>query len=368
MARGSRTPRSTAFLRQAAPAAAAALSLLPVSAKAHIKWFAPYDVTQAPQPLAEVLTLQFLLTFGGFALLVAGSFLLDRLVTKAWPRFSRPGDPDATETLLRAGTGAYFVALFAGGGVILTPELRTGAEWLPWLQFGIAVSMLSARSCAFGGIGILVLYGYGAAQYGAFHLADYPMFLGMAAYMVLTSCTSERARALRMPILYTSICATLMWGAIEKWAYPQWTFPLLAARPYLTLGIPADAFLVLAGFVEFAFAFYILTGLGMLRLGILGLGLIFTLAIIDFGRMDAIGHLPTIVAMAAMFLHGPTALHHAVHAGRRGPVGEASRAGGCFAAAIGIFFLAYYGMQHAEYGGGQDAVQRLATLPSSAAR
>ncbi|WP_165982513.1 hypothetical protein [Dankookia rubra] len=365
--RRSRTPRTNAFLRQAALAMAAVLSLLPGSAKAHIKWFASYDVTQTPQPLADVLTLQFLLAFGGFALLVAGSFLLDRLVARAWPQFGRPGDPDAAETLLRAGTGAYFVALFTNGGVILTPELRTAAEWLAWLQFGIAISMLSARSCALGGIGILVLYGYGVAQYGAFHLADYPMFLGIAVYMVLTSCTSERARALRMPILYATICVTLMWGATEKWAYPQWTFPLLAARPYLTLGIPADAFLVLAGFVEFAFAFYILTGYGMLRLGILGLGLIFTAAIVDFGRMDAIGHLPTIVALAAMFLHGPTALHHAVHAGRRGPFGEMGRAGGCFAAAIGIFFFAYYGMQHAEYGG-QHAVQQLATLPSPTAR
>ena len=58
-----------------------------------------------------------------------------------------------------------------------------------------------------------------------------------------------------------------MWGAVEKWAYPQWTFPLLEARPYLTFGLAPEDFMVLAGFVEFAFAFHILTGLGLLRLG-----------------------------------------------------------------------------------------------------
>jgi len=68
-----------------------------------------------------------------------------------------------------------------------------------------------------------------------------------------------------------------MWGAVEKWAYPQWTYPLLVARPYLTFGFDAGDFMVIAGFVEFAFAFYMLTGLSMLRLAILGLGTILIL-------------------------------------------------------------------------------------------
>lgn len=84
------------------------------------------------------------------------------------------------------------------------------------------------------------------------------------------------------------VCGSLMWAAIEKWAYPQWTYPLLEARPYLTLGIPAGDFMVVAGFVEFALAFYILTGLG----------LIFVSAILDFGKLDAIGYLPTIACLA----------------------------------------------------------------------
>ncbi len=205
------------------------------------------------------------------------------------------------------------MALFATGGVILTPELRTGADWSAWLQLGIAISMLSARTCAFGSLGILVLYGFGIEQYGVFHLSDYPMFIGLAAYLGLTAFTSERLRSQRMPILQASICITLMWGAVEKWAYPQWTFPLLAERPYLTFGLAPADFMVVAGFVEFAFAFYILTGFGLQRLAILGLGSIFAAAILDFGKVDAIGHLPILIAMAAMFLHGPTRLNLWLH-------------------------------------------------------
>jgi len=338
------------ILLHAAAALAVVAALHPARAWAHVKWFAPYDVAQSPVPITGVMTTHFIVVLAGFALLVFGGFLLDRLVSRSSRRIAGLERwKAAEEKIMRAGIGAFFMALFTMGGIILTPELRTDAGWPAWLQLGIAASMISARTCVLGGVGIVVLYIYGVALYGVFHLSDYPMFLGIAAYMALTSSTSQRLRALRMPTLYTTVCGSLMWVAIEKWAYPQWTFPLLDARPYLTLGIPPGDFMVVAGFVEFALAFYILTGLGLLRLGICGLGLIFVAAILDFGKLDAIGHLPTIVSLAAMFLHGPTLLHHWLHDTRRGLLAEASRAGCSFATAISICFTAYYGLQHAEY-------------------
>jgi hypothetical protein len=329
--------------------------LLPVPAAAHVKWFAPYDVTQPPLPLGGVLDAHFLLVFAGFLLLVFGGYVLDRAVARSGHGVARPFRAEALEErLMRAGIGSFFMALFATGGVILTPELRTTAEWPAWLQGAIALSMLSARTTLLGGLGILVLYGHAVGEYGVFHLTDYPIFLGIAAYLALTSFAAPRLRALRVPILSVTFCASLMWGAVEKWAYPQWTYPVLAAKPYLTLGIPAADFMVIAGFVEFALAFHILTGLGLLRLGIAGLGLIFVAAIADFGRLDAIGHLPVVVALAVLFLHGPTPLHRRLHDARRGLLGEAKRAGLGFALAIALFIGAYWGLQHAEYGTGRS--------------
>ena len=340
---------------------AAVAGFLPSRAWAHVKWFAPYDVAAAPVPLRGVMTTHCLLVLTGFALLMFGGFLLDRLVARSGRRITGlERREEAEERVLRAGVGAFFMALFTMGGIILTPELRTAADWPAWLQFGIAISMVSARSCILGALGIVVLYAYGIALYGVFHLSDYPMFLGVAAYMALTSSASERLRSLRMPILYVTVCGSLMWASIEKWAYPQWTFPLLEARPYLTLGIPPGDFMVVAGFVEFALAFYILTGLGLLRLGIVGLGLIFVSAILDFGKLDAIGHLPTIACLAAMFVHGPTPLHRWLHDARRGLLAEAGKAGVSFATAISVFFVAYYGIQRAEFRNGADAYRHAA--------
>ncbi len=350
------------ILLHGAAGLAAVAGLLPAPAWAHVKWFAPYDVAEAPVPIRGVMTTHFLLVLTGFALLIFGGFLLDRLVARSGITGLERRE-EAEERVLRAGVGAFFMALFTMGGIILTPELHTEANWPAWLQFGIAISMVSARTCILGGLGIVVLYVYGIALYGVFHLSDYPMFLGIAAYMALTSTASERLRSLRMPILYATVCGSLMWVSVEKWAYPQWTFPLLEAHPYLTLGIlPAD-FMLVAGFVEFALAFYILTGLGLLRLGIVGLGLIFLSAILDFGKLDAIGHLPTIACLIAMFLHGPTSLHGWLHDARRGLLAEAGKAGLSIATALCILFGTYYGLQHAEFRNGAGAYRHAALTP-----
>jgi hypothetical protein len=335
------------------PVVTAMAGLLPTRAWAHVKWFAPYDVSQQPTSVNNVLTGHFVMVFLVFTLLLASTFLLDWISTTWCSRLAAPGDyEEFEEKLLRSGTGAFFMALFATGGIILTPELRTTADWSTWLQLGIAVTMLSERTCALGSLGILALYGFGVAQYGFFHLSDYPMFIGLAAYLALTSVTSKYLRSLRMPILYVSICVTLMWGAVEKWAYPEWTFPLLAERPYLTFGLPPDLFMIVAGFVEFTFAFYMLTGFALLRLAVLGLGTIFAAAIIDFGKPDAIGHLPILIAMAAMFLHGPTPLHFWLHETSDSGFRKARTAGIAYASSVFLFLALYYGLQYSEFGHG----------------
>ena len=51
----------------------------------------------------------------------------------------------------------------------------------------------------------------------------------------------------------------MMWGAIEKFGYPYWTFPLLTTHADLTLGFSFDQFMCIAGFVEFSLAFFMVT-------------------------------------------------------------------------------------------------------------
>jgi hypothetical protein len=201
-----------------------------------------------------------------------------------------------------------------------------------------------------GALGILVLYGYGISIYGIFHLADYPLFLGIAAYLGLTSARSKWLRSLRVPVLSITICVSLMWGAVEKWAYPEWTYPLLQARPYLTVGVPPTDVMIIAGFIEFALGYYIMIGLTLVRPAILFVLLIFGSAIIDFGKVDAIGHLPVMVSLLAMLAHGPSELHHWFRDTSSRPLAEAWKASVAFGVSICLCFAVYYGLQSAEYG------------------
>lgn len=152
-------------------AVVAASGLLPAEASAHVKWFAPYDIAASPVPIAGVLTPEFVLMLAGFTQLMFAGFVFDRLAARSGRIFPTLGSgEDLEEGLLRASIGGFFVALFTMGGVILTPELKSSVNWTEWLQFAIAASMVSRRTCILGALGILTLYGYGVLQYGAFHL------------------------------------------------------------------------------------------------------------------------------------------------------------------------------------------------------
>ena len=84
--------------------------------------------------------------------------------------------------MIRVGLGAFLVALWTKGGVILTPELQTDSAWVSWLQLGMALALFWRATMALTAFGIVFLWSLGVANYGLFHLLDYPIFLGIAVY------------------------------------------------------------------------------------------------------------------------------------------------------------------------------------------
>src|SRR5690606_30109225 len=122
-----------------------------IPAQAHVKWFAPYVVGAAPAPVTDTLVngwfwTGIVLVLAFFALAVAVersaagapiSGVLDRISAPLWTR---------SDDLMRAVIGGFFVAIFAVGGVYLTPDLQTPNEWVSWLQLLIAVLVFSRRT------------------------------------------------------------------------------------------------------------------------------------------------------------------------------------------------------------------------------
>ena len=282
--------------RAAAGTGLAAMTLLTATAtEAHVKWFAPYIVGAPPQPLGGVLQnpwfwMGIILVVVFF--IVTRAFETSRFGTIAFDALDRATGPlwGRIDDYIRVVIGAFFVAIFAVGGVYLTPDLKTPAEWVSWLQLLIAALIFSRRTMPLAGIGIIALWLLAARDYDLFHLFDYlALGLGVAAYLILEPM-KEDWRKHRFEVLRWGLAIALMWSSLEKFAYPEWFYPLVVEKPFLTFGMPRDVFIPMAGVAEFTMGFGLLWTALIRRLSAIALIVIFTAAVWPFGRIDLIGH------------------------------------------------------------------------------
>lgn len=271
------------------------LTLLAIPAEAHVKWFAPYIVDAPPMGLSMMIRNQWM--WMGFALtlffFIVSRFVeasrfgaivqggLDRATNPLWARL---------DDYIRALIAAFFVAIFSVGGVYLTPDLKTPAEWVSWIQLLIAAGIFSRRTMPLSGIGIIVLWLLALTDYDFFHLLDYlALGVGVAAYLILEPMP-EKYRSHRFEALRWGLAIALMWSSLEKFAYPEWFYPLVEEKPFLTFGLPRDVFIPMAGVAEFTMGFGLLWTPLIRRLSAITLFIIFTTAVWPFGRIEIIGH------------------------------------------------------------------------------
>jgi hypothetical protein len=131
---------------------------------------------------------------------------------------------------------------------------------------------------------------------------------------------------------------TLMWASIEKWAYPEWSFPLFITHPEMTFGFSPDFFMRAAGAVEFALAFALIWTPLVRRIAAVMLAAMFISAVAEFGKIDMIGHSLIIVALFGIISDNASA-----------PVRlrDSWLIPVAYAASLVLFLAAYYGV-HAE--------------------
>lgn len=339
-----RSPRTALATLLAALLAAA-------PAWAHVKWFAPYIVGAPPQDirltLADpwfwtgiVLVLAFFLAarrveetpLGQRALLA-----LDRLSAPLWGR---------ADDFMRGVTAAFFVAVFAVGGVYLTPDLQTPSELVSWAQLLIAALIFSRRTQPFAALGILLLWALALRDYDFFHLLDYlALGIAVAGYLLLDASRREGWRRHRFEVLRWGVAIALMWSSLEKFAYPEWFHPLVEERPFLTFGLPRDVFIPMAGVAEFTMGFGLLWTALVRRLSALALLAIFVAAVYPFGRVDLVGHaliMATIVLIAA----DPERRPHFVPAVKR----HVAAVPAALAVVLAVFVAGYWGVHRTIYG------------------
>ncbi|GFE66728.1 DUF305 domain-containing protein [Litoreibacter roseus] len=286
------------------------ISHMPQSAAAHVKWFEPYDLFATPAALHQVLSPSF------FGILALGLLVLTAVtVLEASAVGQRIGgrvisaitvDHLKLDDVMRIGTAMFFVSLWATGGVLLTPELHTDLVWVSWLQLAIAVGLFFRVTRTLSAVGIVALWVIAVAQFGIFHLLDYPIFLAVALYFGLCAWPASRFHRYRFDVLRWGVAITMMWASIEKFAYPEWSFPILEQLSFLTFGMHQLMFMKLAGLVEFALGFGLICTPVVRKLAALALGGMIAAAIIPFGRVDAIGHLMILLILAITVFGSPS--------------------------------------------------------------
>jgi Domain of unknown function (DUF305) len=284
-------------------------------AHAHVKWFSPYDVSQDPKSIQFILASQ---AFWTAVLLALTAFLCSIFIERS--KFSQSITnllnflcaplSQRMDGFVRIATGFFFISLFATGNVYLTPELTTPDEFVAWLHFVIGICIIFRHTRPIAAIGIMLLWFLALRDYDLFHLLDYlPLQLGLAGYFVLEFSKKPEWHERRFEALRWGLAVAIMWSSIEKFAYADWFIPILNDHPYLTLGLPQYSFIIMSGVAEFAMGFGLIWTPLTRRFSALALVLIFSAAIIPFGRMDLIGH-SLIIAIALITLVDQTP-HHA---------------------------------------------------------
>lgn len=333
-------------------------AILPLPAFAHVKWFAPYIVDAAPAPIGDslanpwfwtaiALVLVFFLAARGIEMTAAGQGalrLLNRATDRLWLRL---------DDFIRAVTAAFFVAIFAVGGVYLTPDLTTTQEWISWTQLLIAAGIFARATMPLSALGILGLWVLALREYDFFHLLDYlALGVAVAGYLVLFAVQNPRWRSHRFEILRWGVAIALMWSSLEKFAYPEWFHPLVLEKPFLTFGMPRDVFIPMAGVAEFTLGFGLLGTPLIRRLSALSLILIFLSAVWPFGRIDLVGH-ALIMAILVAIAVDPTPELHVLRPIRSSMIGIPFGVIG----AMAVFVTAYWGLHAGFYGTGPSLTQ-----------
>jgi hypothetical protein len=271
------------------------------SAWAHVKWFVACNVSDEPLSVGAVFTKTFFL-FGALFLTVfyfgceieqspLGATISKHLNGLTEPLHRR------TDELLRGVSAVSFALLWADGGLILTPELKADDPKLSVMQLLIPLYLFGRATLPAAGAGILMLYGYGVVTYGLFHMLDYPIFIGLGVYFILSISQTAEMRTFRLNLLRWSVALSLLWPSMEKFVYPGWVAPIAITHPELTLGFDVDTVVTAAGIVEFGLSFALFWTPLVRRLAALVLIALLTAATFDFGKVDGIGHLLVITVL-----------------------------------------------------------------------
>lgn len=276
-------------------------------ASAHVKWFSNYDFQQRPLHFNELNTPVF---WGLFLLsIVTIVFLvwLDKLSEKSqlYHKVNSFLDryADQGPLIMRVCLGAVLLMSWQGDTVI-APEIAISNPVWGWFQFLLAILLIFRETTPLAGAGIIFLYFKGISEHGFFHMLDYVVYPSVGLFLIFSYLKNERLKHLDLPVLYSGLGFSLCWVAFEKMIYPYWGISVLKQAPALTMGLPADFFLLSCAFIEFSLGYLLIICLLHRPLAIV-VTLTFFTTTAFFGKTEVVGHTILHGALLVFIVKGP---------------------------------------------------------------
>ncbi len=273
---------------------------------AHVKWFSDYDWSTLPRTLEEVTTRTFWELLVLSVVTLIAFVLIDAWVERLPParRASAWLEQRAHAGLLVIRVAAFATLIVAWQqGTLMTPDLPITSAWVSWGQLCVILLLLFPASTTLAGLGIFVLWGYGAKVHGLFHMLDYVNVLGVAYFLAVRPLRRPLLAATALRALHATVGFSLVWLGCEKLVYPAWGLALLEQHPALALGLGNEYFLTAAAFVEMTLGYLLIICLLSRTLSVT-ITIVFFLTTCVFGKVEVIGHTLIHASLIVFLLEG----------------------------------------------------------------
>lgn len=274
---------------------------------AHVKWFTRASMDQAPLSPENLNHFNFWFLFG-LSVFTVGLFVYADVKFEKWKAYKKFDKYLETFSknsvlILRIFTGASLLLSWQADSMI-APELKITHPALGWMQFFIALLLLGRITTSIAGAGMIALYFIAMGEYGFFHLLDYLVYLAIGYFLLVSNFENPKIRFSRIPALYFGLGFSLCWAALEKVFFPTWGLDVLNQQPALTMGLPADFFLLSCAFIELSLGYLLIIGLLQRPLA-LTVTLVFFTTTAFFGKPELIGHTILHGALLVFIVVGP---------------------------------------------------------------
>lgn len=320
-------------------------SLLPLTSQAHVKWFTR-STDLSVQFLSELNHPSFWFLLILSVVTIALIIYADRALEK-WPLYQKFSNQlesysDKATVILRVFTGASLLLSWQADSMI-APELKIQSQAAGWFQFVLALLLLTRKTTALAGVGMVALFLYAMGEYGFFHLLDYLVYPAIGYFFIAASLPNRKFSQTRIPALYIGLGFSLCWAALEKVFFPHWGLDVLQQQPALTMGLPPEFFLLSCAFVELSLGYLLIIGVLQRPLA-LTITAVFVMTSAFFGKTEVIGHTVLHGALLAFAVLGPGHYYPAPIEFHKRLGLRAAFAAVNFVIVIGVLGIAYYVM------------------------